>query len=568
MSLAGAALIVCFAALAITGWTDVVNLNITSPAKPGLTSDGQITVTWTDSNSGDAIITWYYAEDAKGKNRQRVVTLFHDDFEDGATDRWQPRVNSRWRIVRDLKNPKNLVVHCETSNEYLGTTRRDFGDVVVSARIFGSNGGMAVRYSPEGEPPSYRLRDNLRLWKRDGNTGISAGSYPAQSEWVTYEIAARNLPDGSVALEGWVVSANGELLARISGVDQGQNGRPKNTEPAGIALHDSYFDDVYVDPITARFVQDSENRFVWDTSRVPNGRYYLIAELRDGKKTSTAVSTHPVEIRHARPLKRIAAKDRRYGWGSTADAGEPRVPGQPTQSELAGLKKLGDRLKGFVVWESNRTGEWELYRINTNGSGFKQLTQLAENNRLPYDSYLRPRISPDLTQLAENNRLPYDSYLRPRVSPDGKTVLFGYGKRRAPVEVWIVRSEGGEARKLTVGNPLNWSADGEEILLVRDHQVWRYELASGKESLVHKARVPVRGNNGNMVGDIRDDLKAGVFRSGKGNEYFVFDKGKTIKGTGWRDPKISAYGTPPITKKASSSVSRRRSIGIIPTFPG
>ena len=191
---------------------------------------------------------------------------------------------------------------------------------------------------------------------------------------------------------------------------------------------------------------------------------------------------------------------------------------EPTQSERAALKELGKRIEGFVVWESNRTGEWELYRINTDGSDFKQLTQLAKNNRLPYKSYLRPRIS-----------------------PDSKTVLFGYGKRRAPVQVWIVSAQGGDARKLTVGNPLNWSPDGREIFFVRDYQVWRHDLASGKESLVHKARVPMRGNDGKMVGDIQPDLKAAVFRADK-NEYFVFGKGEAVKRIDGCEPGFSPDG--------------------------
>ena len=61
-------------------------------------------------------------------------------------------------------------------------------------------------------------------------------STAAQGGWRTYEIAARTLPDDSVALEGWVISADvGEglkparMLARIEGVDSGQNKMPKNS---------------------------------------------------------------------------------------------------------------------------------------------------------------------------------------------------------------------------------------------------------------------------------------------------------------------------------------------------
>jgi len=198
-----------------------------------------------------------------------------------------------------------------------------------------------------------------------------------------------------------------------------------------------------------------------------------------------------------------------------ANAVEQRIQKQATKSELAGLRELGKRIKGFVVWESNRSGKWELYRINTDGSGFKQLTQLGKDNRLPYSDYMRARPS-----------------------PDGKTILFGYGKQRKPAEVWLVPSQGGKARKLTVGNPLNWSTDGKEIYFVRDYKVWRYELESGKESQVHKARVPVSGSKGSMVADIRPDLQAAVFRASK-NEYFVFGKGKTLKSTKGCEPGFS-----------------------------
>ena len=205
------------------------------------------------------------------------------------------------------------------------------------------------------------------------------------------------------------------------------------------------------------------------------------------------------------------------GWFE-ANAVEQSIQEQATKSELAGLKGLGKQIKGFVVWESNRTGKWELYRINTDGTGFKQITQLGKDNRLPYTDYMRPRPS-----------------------PDGKTILFGYGKQRKPVEVWIVPSEGGKARKLTDGNPLNWSTDGSEIYFIRNYQVWRYKLADGEESLVHKVRAPVSGSKGSMVGDIRSDLKAGVFRANK-NEYFVFGEGKSLKSTGGCEPGFSSDG--------------------------
>jgi Tol biopolymer transport system component len=193
---------------------------------------------------------------------------------------------------------------------------------------------------------------------------------------------------------------------------------------------------------------------------------------------------------------------------------------QPSDAERAALAQLGEKITGMVVWESNRTGQWELYGMNADGTGTRRLTSLSRKGD--------PRA--------------YKDYLRPRISPDGKTVLFGYGKSNAPAEVWLVPAAGGQARKLTVGNALNWSADGKEIIFVRDSQVWRHELATGKESVVHRAKVPTDGSRGSMVGSIRADLRAAVFRTSRSNEYFVFERGETFKKTGGCEPHLTPDG--------------------------
>ena len=501
------------------GWSET-KLVINSPSKSGIKVDNEFVIKWSDNDSGDGIITWFYTEDAKGKNPKRITTLFHDDFENGATGNWEPRPNSRWIIARDPDNPENLIVKCQTGNEYLGTVRKDFSDVVVSARVWTPESAIAVRYSPEGETSSYRLRrmnQKLYIWKRPGNMGISELDYPNTEKWVTYELAVHNLENGSIALEGWIISEKGELLMRITGVDEGQNQSPKNAKPAGIALHSGDFDDVYVDPISARFIRDKTNSLIWDTSNVPNGLYYIMAEIREGNKKWTVISKYPINIQHSKKLEKPS--EIKYGWGLTAYVDEPRIQGQPTKSELQALKEFGKRVKGFVVWESNRSGHWELYRINTDGSGFKQLTQLANE------------VNP-----------PYDSYLIPRVSHDGKTILFGYGRYKAPVEVWIIPSNGGKARKLTQGRPLNWSKDDKKIFFIRDHQVWQYDLESGRESLLSEAKLSVKGDDGNTVGFLAPDLSSVVYRSKNSNEYFVFSAGKTVKVTGGCEPGISENG--------------------------
>ncbi len=101
----------------------------------------------------------------------------------------------------------------------------------------------------------------------------------------------------------------------------------------------------------------------------------------------------------------------------------------PTDAERAALEQFKGRISGRIVWESNRLGHWELYTMNADGTGARQLTRLATAN------------SPAL----------FTSYLRPRLSPDGAMVLFAYGRASAPPEVWLASATTGEVRKLTAG---------------------------------------------------------------------------------------------------------------------
>ena len=192
----------------------------------------------------------------------------------------------------------------------------------------------------------------------------------------------------------------------------------------------------------------------------------------------------------------------------------------PSAAERSALEQLRGTLSGRIVWESNRTGQWELYAMNADGTDARQITHLAKTG----DSRA------------------YSEYLRPRFSPDGRTILFGYGKARAPCEVWIMPADDGTPRKLTVGNPLNWASDNRRIYFVRDSLVRVIDAETGRESVVNQTRVPTDGRSGGMVGTLAPDLKSAVFRTSKQNEYFVFDPPKTVKTMGGCEPRITPDG--------------------------
>lgn len=198
----------------------------------------------------------------------------------------------------------------------------------------------------------------------------------------------------------------------------------------------------------------------------------------------------------------------------------PAFEGGPTPSddELIAMQTLALRYHGFVVWESRRTGAWELFRINLDGTGFRQLTQLH----------------------APNDPLAWAAYLRPQVSPDGRQVLFANGRRGGAAEVWSVPADGGEPRKLTDGHPLRWENGGGEVLFARDRRVWRLNVTTGEEAPLNDVEIP--NFDVGMVGDVTASLDAMVLRTARANEFFPFAAGRTTFQLGGCEPQFTRDG--------------------------
>ena len=59
------------------------------------------------------------------------------------------------------------------------------------------------------------------------------------------------------------------------------------------------FGEVYVDPWEARWLCGPEGKFGWDTTDVPNGRYWIIAEIRTPKGAPRVrVSDYQITVQH------------------------------------------------------------------------------------------------------------------------------------------------------------------------------------------------------------------------------------------------------------------------------
>src|SRR5690349_15204724 len=75
-------------------------------------------------------------------------------------------------------------------------------------------------------------------------------------------------------------------------------------------------------------------------------------------------------------------------------AGLPVAAEEPDAETRAGWQKLAAAGEGFVVWESNRSGHWRLWRRDLDGSGLRQISR-DEQDREHYC----PHLSPDGTRL-------------------------------------------------------------------------------------------------------------------------------------------------------------------------
>lgn len=108
----------------------------------------------------------------------------------------------------------------------------------------------------------------------------------------------------------------------------------------------------------------------------------------------------------------------------------PLSAGEPDAETRAGWQKLSQLGDGFVVWESNRTGRWRLWRRELDGSNLRQISP-DEPNR----DHFCPHLSPDGT------RLVYLSY------PAGKDTYNNRPNQGMPL--YLLGSQGGDPKLLT-----------------------------------------------------------------------------------------------------------------------
>lgn len=157
---------------------------------------------------------------------------------------------------------------------------------------------------------------------------------------------------------------------------------------------------------------------------------------------------------------------------ATADQDTPEYwkPAQQTLTDLA---------PGVLVWESRRTGTWQIWTMNLDGSGVRQLSP-----KEPDRDQVAPHISPD------GKRVTYLSYPA-QVSDWGPGELAGQ-----PVPLHMVNIDGTndhvivpDAVKYEWDRAVTWFNDNELAYIGRDNDTYRLNLTTGESTLIYKHRV-------------------------------------------------------------------------------
>lgn len=158
----------------------------------------------------------------------------------------------------------------------------------------------------------------------------------------------------------------------------------------------------------------------------------------------------------------------------------------------------------YIAFASNRTGNFEIWRMNMDGSGLRQLTHAPERN-------LNPAFSPDgawivfdyfdgkrsfLCKMTIDGGAPArltDSDLsfvgQAAISPDGKQIAFGYHKEgdTQPWRVGVIQFAGDSPMKSfylpAFRQIVHWTPDSKHLTYMDENMsatnIWRQSLDGG-----------------------------------------------------------------------------------------
>lgn len=185
----------------------------------------------------------------------------------------------------------------------------------------------------------------------------------------------------------------------------------------------------------------------------------------------------------SRGVRKIIAVCGVASFLAAIDTLSPLAADEPDATTREAWQKLSQLGRGFVIWESNRTGHWRIWRREIDGANLRQISP-EEKDREHYC----PHLSPDGT------RLVYLSY------PTGLDTYDHRPSEGMPLNV--LSSEGGQP-KLAAPRARDYYEDRAAVWLDKDNLVYidgdgftcELDLRSGKNT-----RLTASGKTGNAWG--------------------------------------------------------------------
>jgi len=111
--------------------------------------------------------------------------------------------------------------------------------------------------------------------------------------------------------------------------------------------------------------------------------------------------------------------------------------------------------KGQIVFSSDRSGPWRLWKIAADGMDLHPLTAGDSD----------------------------DSDVDPAFSPDGKSILFS-STRGGSVGIWRINADGSNPQRICDGDQAEWSPDGKRIAFRRNEAIWIRALENQQEKAI------------------------------------------------------------------------------------
>ncbi len=112
-------------------------------------------------------------------------------------------------------------------------------------------------------------------------------------------------------------------------------------------------------------------------------------------------------------------------------------------------------LPGTIVFSSDRTGAWRIWKIGADGSGLAQISEAGDD--------------------AQD--------VDPVTSPDGKRILFS-STRGGQTGIWIMSAGGENPERVCDGDQADWGPKGKLIVFRRAGQILTRNLESGEEQIL------------------------------------------------------------------------------------